>query len=203
MQRLNGTAVSLILMALAGLAAPAVTAASLPAFDRVRIVNPPKPIEDFTLTDQTGQPFQFSSLRGRPVLVAFGFTNCPDVCPMIMGNLKNLMSAHGEELDGVQVVLISVDGERDTPEAMRDFLAFFSPDFLGLTGDPALVRQIAGRFPAVFFKEAPAPGATTYNVTHTIQVFALDAEGRVRAEFYNASLDAMAAVSRVLLDESR
>ncbi len=171
----------------------------LPQIDRV-MVTAPKPITDFELTAQNGKPLRLSTLRGRPALVFFGFAHCPDVCPLALQKLAALEKSASKEMKGVRVVMISIDGDRDTPEAMRDYLRSFSPDFLGLTGPVTEVRDIASRFSATFFKDPPRSDGT-YGVEHTARVFALDRKGRLRAELYDASVDATGQVVRGLLAE--
>jgi len=186
--------------------APAITAwaaapASLPRLDRVYVNPEPASIADFTLTDQDGKALAFSSLRGEPVLVFFGFTHCPSVCPTTLARLKSLHAARDGALRPARVVLISVDGGRDTPERLKSYLAALSPDFIGLTGDPKAVSKIAAGFAAVFFKE-PAAKDGSYNVMHSTQVFAVDKAGRLRATFVDASIEDMATITDLLLQES-
>jgi protein SCO1/2 len=186
----------------AGMPAGVAEAATLPAFDRVRVLPAPRTISELELTNQDGEAFGLQQLRGRVTLVFFGFTHCPDVCPMALQRLRQLAQAGGEALAELAYVMISVDGERDSPAVVRDYLAQFSPSFIGLTGDPDRVRALASQFSAAFFKEgAGADG--NYEVSHSPQVFVLDRSGQLRAEFYNAGVDAMLAVSRALLDEAR
>jgi len=173
---------------------------ALPALERVYVNPAPQPIEDFTLADQDGRPRAFSSLRGAPVLVFFGFTHCPNACPTTLARLKSLHAARGGALKGARIVLISVDGERDTPARLRSYLRPISADFIGLTGDPKATAQIAARFSAVFFKE-PAAKDGGYNVMHTTQVFAMDKTGRLRATFADASIEDMATITELLLNE--
>lgn len=174
--------------------------ATLPALPRVYVNPDPAPVADFTLTDQNGKPRAFSSLRGEPALVFFGFTHCPNVCPSQLGRLKLLHESGGGALKDVRIVLVSVDGARDTPARLRSFLGPLSADFIGLTGDPAATSEIAGRFAAVFFKE-PAAKDGSYNVLHSTQVFAVDKAGRLRASFNEASIEDMATISKLLLAE--
>jgi protein SCO1/2 len=174
---------------------------ALPALPGVDANPAPAVIADFTLTDQRGKPRAFSSLRGQPVLVFFGFTHCPGVCPSAMGRLKLLHQARGGALKDARVVFVSVDGERDTPARLEEFLGPLSADFIGLTGDPKATRGIAARFAAVFFKE-PAGQDGNYNVMHTAQVYAVDKSGRLRATFKDAaSIEDMATVTALLLAE--
>ncbi|HEV7717320.1 MAG TPA: SCO family protein, partial [Steroidobacteraceae bacterium] len=156
---------------------------------------------DFQLTDQNGKPFHLGSLHGRPVVVFFGFAHCPDVCPAVLHNLAMLKKSSPESLREVSVVMISVDGERDTPEVMRAYLRSFSPDFIGLTGTSADVHIIAARFSATFFKDPPKDASGAYLVQHTSRVYALDRKGRLRAEMYDASPQATAGVLHALVAE--
>ena len=189
-----------VVFALASAIAAAGERAALPALDRVYVNPAPATVADFTLTDQSGKPRSFSSLRGEPALVFFGFTHCPNACPTTLGRLKLLHDARGGALRDARIVLISVDGERDTPARLKSWLAPLSPDFVGLTGDPKATAEIAAQFAAVFFKE-PAGKDGNYNVMHSTQVFAVDKAGRLRASFADASLDDMATVTAILLAE--
>ena len=189
-----------VVFALASAIAAAGERAALPALDRVYVNPAPATVADFTLTDQSGKPRSFSSLRGEPALVFFGFTHCPNACPTALGRLKLLHDARGGALRDARIVLISVDGERDTPARLKSWLAPLSPDFFGLTGDPKATAEIAAQFAAVFFKEPPGKDGN-YNVMHSTQVFAVDKAGRLRASFADASLDDMATVTAILLAE--
>jgi len=185
--------------------APAITGwtaapTSLPALDRVYVNPDPAPIADFTLTDQDGESLAFSSLRGQPALVFFGFTHCPSICPETLARLKSLHASRDGALKPARVVLVSVDGDRDTPERLKTYLAALSPEFIGLTGDPKTTAKIAARFAAVFFKE-PAAKDGSYNVMHSTQVFAVDKAGRLRATFVDASIEDMATITDLLLKE--
>jgi len=172
----------------------------LPSYDRVQILTSGRPITDADLTDQDGRPFRLSDLHGRVALVFFGFTHCPDVCPMAMDRLRQLEESGSVDMAEVAIVMISVDGERDTPVAMKSFLAQFSPRFIGLTGEPATVKPIAAEFSAAFFKGSVTGDGGDYTVSHSTQIFALDADGLLRAEFYSASIEAMAGVTEALLE---
>jgi protein SCO1 len=174
--------------------------AAIPALERVYVNPVPAPVEDFTLTDQTGKPRSFASLRGEPTLVFFGFTHCPNVCPSALGRLKLLHESRSGALKDARIVLISVDGERDTPSRLAAYLAPLSPDFIGLTGDPKTTAAIAARFAAVFFKEPPGKDGA-YNVMHSTQVFAVDKAGQLRASFADASIEDMATITALLLAE--
>ena len=175
--------------------------AALPASPRIHLSPEPARIADFTLTDRHGKPLAFSSLRGEPALVFFGFTHCPAICPQALGRLKLLHESHDGSLKPVRIVLISVDGARDTPARLKSWLAPLPADFIGLTGDPEDTAEIAARFAAAFFKE-PAAKDGSYNVQHTTQVYAVDKAGRLRASFNDASIEDMATITALLLAET-
>ena len=168
---------------------------------RVIEASPPRVITDFELTSQDGQPFRLSQLRGFPVLVFFGFAHCPDICPMTLGQLQAVVSSPDPAVNQARVVMISVDGDRDTPAALKRYLALVSPDFIGLTGNPRTVRDIAAQFSAVFFQGMPADAAGNYLVEHTSQVYLLDKQGRLHSTFFNAPADVIAAATRQVASE--
>ena len=190
----------MVAMVLAGMLAHASsTQPSPPALtqpDRTQLVKPPQGLADFVLTNEDAQPFKFSNLRGRTALVFFGFTNCPNVCPPTMQKLRAVQRSLADEKSPLTSILISVDGERDTPAVMKQYLEPFMPGFLGLTGDPRAVRDIASAFSAVFFKGMPTDSAGGYNVEHTSQVYLVDREGRLRASFFNAPAGDMIETTR-------
>lgn len=167
----------------------------LPALERVMAMNPPRAIAPFALTDHLGKPRDWSSFTGTPTLVFFGFTHCPDICPTTLQRLAQQSAALGD----MRVVMISVDGERDTPAALADYLGQFSKRFVGLTGPAAQVREIALRFAAPFYKDPVKNGA--YLVQHSSRLYAVDRHGRLRAELYDAPPEATAALARALLAE--
>jgi protein SCO1/2 len=171
----------------------------LPALERVMQMNPPRAIAPFKLTDQRGKARAWSTFAGKPMLVFFGFTNCPDVCPTTLQRVAQVKAAQGAAFRDLQVVMISVDGERDTPAALAAYLAHFSNDFVGLTGSAAEVREIALRFAAPFFKDPKK--SSNYLVQHSSRLYAIDRQGRLRAELYDATPDATTTLARALLAE--
>lgn len=176
--------------------------AEIPGYDRVRILQSPVAIGDAELTDQYGEPFRLSELNGRVALVFFGFTNCPDVCPLTMQSFRQFRNADGVDVENIAFVLISVDGERDTPEVMKAYLEQFAPGFIGLTAAPSTVKSLAGQFSAAFYKRTTdAHGG--YMIGHSPQSFVLDPKGRLRAEFYTPTIEAMSAVTQALLLEDQ
>lgn len=179
---------------LAGLlAGPLALAATPPVSptDRMVLAKPPKVIKDFQLTDQDGKPFAFSQLKGQPALLFFGFTHCPDACPRSLGQMLAVRQSGDPAMRDVRYVMISNDGERDTPAVMKKYLASISPDFIGLTGPPKQVQAIANQFSAVFFKGFARDPSGNYLVEHTTNIYLLDRQGRLRATFFNSPVDAM------------
>ena len=169
--------------------------------DRVRLAPEPTPIPPFTLTDHNSRSFTSSDLRGRTTLIFFGFTNCRSVCPPTMEKLRLVARALDDAGHPLASVFISVDGERDTPAVIRKFLEPFTPGFIGLTGPPQSVTPLAGALSAVFFKGMPTDTKGGYDVEHTSQVYLLDRQGRLRATFYNAPVDAMVATARDVMHD--
>jgi protein SCO1 len=159
----------------------------------VQLAAPPVVVlQDFALTDQLGKSRKLSDFRGAPLLVFFGFTHCPDVCPATLHRLKLLKQSPDRVLRRVQVAFISVDGERDTPEKLKIYLEPISKSFVGLTGPPKTVRSVAAQFSSVFFKGVKEKNGS-YLVQHTSQVYLVDASGRLRATFVDATPEEMRA----------
>ena len=189
------------LIALCLLISPHGIAVELPSYDRVRILHSPVSIEDVELVNHEGESVRISDLHGRVGLIFFGFTNCPDVCPIAMEHLRQFRDTDNVDMSRIAFVLVSVDGERDTPEVMKNYLEKFSSDFIGLTGAPAVVKRLAGQFRAAFFKRGSSANGG-YTMAHSPQVFVIDSAGRLRAEFYAPTMEAMTAITQALLDES-
>jgi protein SCO1 len=163
--------------------------------ERTLLATPPRPVKDFQLTSHEGRPFKLSELRGAPVLLFFGFTHCPTVCPTALEQLRQLEKQHKAQLGKTRIVILSVDGERDTAQAMKQWLAPISSRFIGLTGPSAQVREIARQFSAAFYK-TPGAKPSEYLVEHNSQIFLLDAQGQLRATFFNAPVATMAKVTQ-------
>ena len=135
----------------------------------------------FNLIDQDGQPFSDQDLKGKTFLVFFGFTHCPDVCPTTLFEISEIMRKLGPEADRTAALFISVDPERDTPEAMKDYLSSFDPHLRGLTGDAAALAAVAKAY-RVYYKKVPLEGGD-YTMDHTAIVYLMDKEGRFVSPF--------------------
>lgn len=173
----------------------------LPPLERVMPV-PARTVGDFVLTDTSGRPFDSQALRGAPTFVFFGFTHCPDVCPGTLAKLRLVLRGEDRALHAARIVMITADPERDTPEVLARYLAFFGGDVVGLSGQERAVRTAAASFRASFFKGTTRADGS-YVVDHSFQVYAVDAAGRLRAELYDAPPASIAAVARALLAEAR
>lgn len=185
---------------LAGLLLASCLATAFAAPERTLLAVPSRALTDFELTSHEGKSVRLSQLQGAPVLVFFGFTNCPTVCPTALQQLKQLEQRHKADLGRTRVVIISVDGDRDTPEALSSWLTPISRNFIGLTGAPAKVRDIAAEFSAAFYK-TPGKIPAEYLVEHNSQIFLIDGKGKLRATFFNAPLPTMSHVTRSIAAE--
>lgn len=130
----------------------------------------------FTLTDMDGKPFSSESLKGKPYLVFFGFTYCPEVCPTTLFDLTQDMKELGPDADKLNVVFISVDPERDTPELVKTYLSNFDSRFIGLTGTPQQIAEVARSFKA-FYRKIPTSDGD-YTLDHQVTIYMMDGKGR-------------------------
>ena len=130
----------------------------------------------FSLTDHEGRPVGPESLLGRPSLVFFGFTHCPDVCPTTLSDISGWLDDLGEDAARLNVVFVTVDPERDTIEAMAEYVGYFHPAIHGWTGPEAQIARAADGFRASY--ERVATGSGDYTMNHTASVFLFDAAGR-------------------------
>jgi protein SCO1/2 len=155
---------------------------------------------DFTLTDQDGRPFSLSSLKGKVVLIFFGYTMCPDACPTTLSKLSSAYTRlNADERARVKAVYITVDPERDTPSVMKEHLSYFGVDGVGLTGTVEETSKVAAQFGA-HFEKSSGTTAAAYLMSHTVSVFGLDAQGRTRLLIdYEAAVDLVVKEIRRLL----
>ena len=153
----------------------------------------PKPAADFTLTGAGGRSVKLSDYRGKVVVLYFGYTFCPDVCPTTLAELGQAMKRLGKRADGVQVVMVTVDPERDTPERLAEYVSFFNPTFVGLSGTPDQIAAAATPY-GIYYQKHEGTPASGYLVDHTATITVLDREGRVKLVWpFGTASDDMAA----------
>lgn len=168
---------------------------------------PSLPIEpiggDFTLTDHNGQRFDLASQRGKVVLIFFGYSFCPDVCPTTLSKLTTVAQQLGDDREKVKTLYITVDPERDTPDVLKLDLSNFKLDALGLTGTKAEIDPVVKLYGASY-QIIPTPNsAAKYTVTHSTRLYALDPNGKVRLVFkYEATADEIVQGVRAILAET-
>ena len=126
-----------------------------------------------------GTTVRMADFEGEVVVVYFGYTFCPDVCPATLSKLAKAMDLLGEQADEVQVMMVSVDPARDTPALLQDYVTYFHPDFLGITGDEATVNRVATLY-GVFYEANAGTEATGYTIDHTSTVILVDREGYLK-----------------------
>ena len=147
-------------------------------FDGATQVDPPRQLSDFTLLGTDGEPLGLNDLKGRATLLVFGYTRCPDYCPLTLKDFTRVKAALGESAGDVNLVMVSVDGEVDQPLRLRDWLATFDPTILGMTGAREEVRRIGEEF-GLYLANSSQPGL----LDHSTSSFLIDRDGRLRTTF--------------------
>jgi protein SCO1/2 len=135
----------------------------------------------FQLTDQNGKAVTDKNLKGKPTLIFFGYTHCPDVCPTSLFEISEVLRALGKDADKVNAVFISVDPERDTQAAMKDYLSSFDPHLEGLSGDPDAIANVIKSY-RVYAKKVPTKDGD-YTMDHTALIYLMDRDGRFVSPF--------------------
>jgi protein SCO1/2 len=133
--------------------------------------------KELALTGHDGKPRTLADFRGKAVVLFFGFTHCPDVCPTTLADAAGAMKKLGKDAERVQVVMVTVDPERDTPEVLSKYVPAFDPRFLGLYGDAAATQRAAKEF-KIFYEKRKA--GDSYSVDHSGQSYVIDPQGRLR-----------------------
>ena len=159
--------------------------------------------KELALTGHDGKPRTLADFRGKAMVLFFGYTHCPDVCPTTLVEMAEVMKKLGNDAARVQVLFITVDPERDTPEVLAKYVPAFNPGFLGLSGDAAATQRAAKEF-KIFYEKRPgnAPGA--YTVDHSGQSYVIDPQGQLRLFVrYDRIAQDLAEDLRALLSEKR
>lgn len=146
-------------------------------------IEPPDMAADFTLTDQNGTPYRLSDQRGKVVVVFFGYTNCPDICPATMSDMQVVLNRLGDKRDQVNVVFVTVDPERDTSERLQRFIGMFDSDIVGLTGDVESLNAVYKAYGAGATRRDLPDSALGYAMDHTATSTVIDKQGQRRLLF--------------------
>lgn len=156
---------------------------------------------ELSLIDHNGKPRTLADFRGKVVVIFFGFTHCPDVCPTTLAELAQVAKELGDEARKMQVLFVTVDPERDTPEVLRRYVPSFDPSFLGLSGDAEATARAAKAF-KIYYQKQPLPDGG-YSVDHSAGTYILDQQGRLRLfARYGAGAPALLHDIRILLKGS-
>ena len=154
---------------------------------------------ELRLTDTAGKVRTLADFHGKVVALFFGYTFCPDVCPTTLGEMKSVLARLGDDAKKVQVIFVTVDPERDTPELLAKYVTAFDPGFIGLYGDREATAEAAKSF-RVFYEKVPGSSPKTYSINHTAGTYLIDPQGRLRLFVrYGQDVDAIAGDIRLLL----
>ena len=155
---------------------------------------------DFRLTDHNGKERSLADFKGKAVAMFFGYTHCPDVCPTTLSDMANALKALGPDGQRVQVLFVTVDPKRDTPELLKGYVPAFNPTFLGLYGDAAATARVTKDF-KIYAAERPGKTPESYTVDHSAQTLVFDEKGKLRLMIaYGTPGDKIASDLRILLN---
>lgn len=158
---------------------------------------------DLPLTDQYGKQRSLKDFAGKVVVVFFGYTQCPDVCPTSMAELAEVKRALGADGDKLQGIFVTVDPERDTPDMLKSYMASFDPSFIALSGTPEQLAAVAKDF-KIYYKRVDGQTPTSYTMDHSAGSYVYDTKGRLRLYHrYGSGAQSLTADVRALLDEAR
>ena len=146
------------------------------------LIDPPVPAADFQLPDQNGNLFRLSEQKGEVVLIFFGYTHCPDVCPITMSVYRQVKNQLGDKAKDVRFVFITVDPERDTAEVLKQYMANFDPTFIGLTTDRSELEPVWKSY-GVYQEQVDSASAGGYSVDHSATMYAIDTRGNWRLTY--------------------
>lgn len=162
----------------------------------------PEAAPDFTLSAANDQSVSLSDFRGQYVFIYFGYTFCPDLCPDTLAKLARVRKQLGEQGEQMQVIMISVDPDRDTPDKLAEYVSHFDGSFVGLTGSDAEIDATGAAY-GLFYQRHEGTAATGYLIDHTARTYLLDPDGRIIVAYpHEATDDAIEADMRWLLDQN-
>ncbi len=145
------------------------------------VIQSPEPSYNFTLTSSSGD-VSLSDYRGKLVVMYFGYTFCPDICPATLANVAQALRDLDSQADDIQVLMVSLDPERDTPEMLAEYVGHFYPSFIGITGTKEQLDEVASLY-GIFYQKAEGSDATGYLIDHTATLLVLDREGYLKLVF--------------------
>ena len=145
------------------------------------VIQSPETSYDFTLTGGNGD-VSLSDFRGKLVLIYFGYTFCPDICPATLGNVNQALKEIGAKAEDIQLIMISLDPQRDTPEKLEQYVAHFNPTFIGITGTQEQVDTVTSLY-GIFYEKKEGSEATNYLIDHTATLMVIDREGYLKLVF--------------------
>jgi len=187
-----------LLLAMTGTSLLAACSPDKPQFRAIDITGA-EYARDFQLTDHNGQPRSIKDFAGKVVVVFFGFTQCPDVCPTALAELAEVKRTLGKDGDKLQGIFVTVDPDRDTPEVLKGYMANFDPSFLALRGTPEQLATMAKDY-KVYYKKVDGKTPTSYTMDHSAGSFVYDTQGRIRLYTrYGSGAQALADDIRLLL----
>lgn len=146
------------------------------------LIETPLPAADFELINQDGDPYRLSEQRGQIVLIFFGYTHCPDVCPLSLADYRAIKAQLGEQAGQVEYLFITVDPERDTPERMKIYVTSFDPDFTGLSGSMKALEKVWSSY-GVYRAKVETGSASGYTMDHTARMYLIDPSGNWRLTY--------------------
>lgn len=145
------------------------------------VIQSPEPSHNFTLTGVNGD-VSLSDFRGKIVLIYFGYTFCPDICPGTLGNVAQALRDMGAKAEDVQLIMVSLDPERDTPEKLAEYMNHFHPSFIGITGTKEQLDEVASLY-GIYYQKNEGSNVTGYLIDHTATLLVLDREGYLKLVF--------------------
>lgn len=174
---------------------------SQPYVLRGSVIEAPTRAADFTLTSSGGRTFRLSEQAGNVVLIYFGYTTCPDVCPTTLSEFKQIRRALGLQAERVRFVMVTVDPERDTPERIAEYTRFFDPGIVGLSGALSELEPVWQNY-GVTRIQRDSPSAAGYLIDHTARIYVIDRRGDLRMTFaFGMSVEDRVQDLRYLLEE--
>jgi protein SCO1/2 len=174
--------VGLGLVVLIGVVAVLTFAFQKPDNFRGTLYDPAQPAPEITLTRADGQLFRLSAEKGKPVFLFFGYTSCPDVCPTTMAEMRQVRQKVGAKANQFDVVFVTVDPDRDTPEKVQKYVSIFDPEFIGLSGSTDELQPVWADY-GVYREIDKSTSSTDYSVTHSSLLYLIDQEGNLRLSY--------------------